>query len=406
MISQPARRQRRKTMTDRMVAALPKRRKRYPVPDPELGGHYIRVMPTGANVYVAVARDPYGKQVWAKIDTADKLSIEKAREKAREAIQRIKAGLPAVEPPKPKPDAFKSVAENWLKRHVIAKKLRTRAEIERVLAKYVYPLWGDRDFTGLRRADIASLLDHVQDHHGDRQADYVLAIVRQIANWYSTRHDDYLSPFTRGMRRAAPGKRERVLDDDELRAVWRACEEANDAFSRFVRLLLLTAQRRGALAHMRWADLDDNIWRIPSEAREKGNAGDLRLPPMALEITRAQPRLASNPYVFAGRSDGPINGFSKAKAALDKRSGVTDWALHDCRRTARSLLSRASVSSEHAERVMGHVIPGVEGVYDRHAYFEEKAVALAKLAALIERIVNPPEGDVVVPMRPRAAVQP
>ena len=103
----------------------------------------------------------------------------RARESARDSIKRIKAGLPAVEPPKPKPDAFKSVAENWLKRHVIAKRLRTRGEIERVLEKYVYPLWGNRDFTSLRRSDIAALLDHVEDHHGARQADYVLAIVRQ-----------------------------------------------------------------------------------------------------------------------------------------------------------------------------------------------------------------------------------
>ena len=402
MINQPARRQRRKVLTDRMVASLPKKRKRYPVPDPELRGHYVRVMPQGANVFVAVARDPYGKQVWAKIDTADKLSIEKAREKARDAIQRIKGGLPAVEAPKPKPEAFKSVAENWLKRHVVAKKLRTRDEIERVLAKYVFPHWGTRDFTSLRRSDIASLLDHVEDHHGPRQADYVLAVVRQIANWFASRNDDYLSPFVRGMRRAAPGKRDRVLDDSELRKVWKSAEDTG-TFGAIVRLLLLTAQRRDQVTSMRWADLDGDVWHMPVEERAKGVGGDLKLPPAALDIIYAQPRLASNPYVFAGRGTGPINGFSKDKARFDKSGGVEGWVLHDLRRTARSLMSRAGVSSEHAERVLGHVIPGVEGVYDRHAYFAEKAHALAKLAALIERIIHPLEGDVVVPLQPAAA---
>ena len=406
MISQPARRQRRKVLTDRMVASLPKKRKRYPVPDPELRGHYIRVMPQGANVFVAVARDRYGKQVWTTIGTADKLSIDKARDEARERINHIAAGLPPVEPPKPKPDAFQSVAENWLKRHVIAKKLRTRAEIERVLRVYVYPLWGGRDFTRLRRSDIASLLDHAEDHHGARQADYVLAVVRQISNWYSTRHDDYLSPFVRGMQRAAPNKRERVLDDDELRRVWTAAEGAG-AFGAIAKLLLLTAQRRDKVVTLRWADISpEGVWTIPQESdREKGHAGVLRLPPAALDIIQAQPRLASNPYVFAGRGTGPINGFSKDKARFDKAAGVQGWVLHDLRRTARSLMSRAGVSSEHAERVLGHVIPGVGGIYDRHEYFDEKAHALAKLAALIERIINPPEGDVVVPWRP-AAVQP
>jgi integrase len=64
------------------------------------------------------------------------------------------------------------------------------------------------------------------------------------------------------------------------------------------------------------------------------------------------------------------------------------WTIHDLRRTSRSLLSRAGVSSEHAERIMGHVIPGVEGTYDRHRYDDEKAAALAKLATLVDGIVN------------------
>ena len=58
-------------------------------------------------------------------------------------------------------------------------------------------------------------------------------------------------------------------------------------------------------------------------------------------------------------------------------------------------MSRAGVSSEHAERVMGHAIVGIEGVYDRHSYGDEKAAALEKLAALIDAIVHPRDGKVV-----------
>ena len=253
--------------------------------------------------------------------------------------------------------------------------------------------------------DIASLLDYVEDHHGARQADYVLAVVRQISNWYASRNDDYLSPFVRGMRRATPNKRERVLDDDELRKVWKSAEDAG-TFGAILRLLLLTAQRRDQVTSMRWADLDGDVWHMPVEERAKGVGGDLKLPPAALDIIQAQPRLASNPYVFAGRGTGPINGFSKDKARFDEAAGVQGWVLHDLRRTARSLMSRAGVSSEHAERIMGHVIPGVEGIYDRHAYFDEKAIALAKLAALIENIVHGEPGGNVLPMRAPAAVQP
>jgi integrase len=114
------------------------------------------------------------------------------------------------------------------------------------------------------------------------------------------------------------------------------------------------------------------------------------------------PRFVSNPYVFAGNV-GATNNFSRDKEKLDAASGVTSWTVHDLRRTARSLLSRAGVRPDIAERVLGHAVGGVERVYDRHHYDDEKADALRRLAALIERIVNPP-ADNVVPLH-EAAVQ-
>ena len=406
MTEPTVRRQRRRVLTDRMVAGLPRKRRRYVVTDPEQRGMYVRVPPAGPCVFAAVARSPYGKQVWATLGTADVLKIEDARAKAREAIRRIKEGKPAFEPPPVQPDAFQSVAENWFKRHVLAKGLRSRPQIERLLRKLVYPHWATRDFVGLRRSDVAALLDYVQDHHGARQADLVLAIVRSISNWYATRDDSYLSPFVRGMRRVDPkaARRNRILDDDELRAVWRAAEEA-DTYGAFVRLGLLTAQRRHTLVHMRFDAISpDGVWHIPQEPRAKGTGGDLKLPPLAMEIIRRQPELAGNPYVLAGRNGKPYAGFANAVPAFNKAANVHDWVVHDLRRTARSLMARAGVISEHAERVMGHAVGGtVEQTYDHHPYFAEKAAALAKLAALIERIVHPPAGDVVVPMLAPAA---
>ena len=91
----------------------------------------------------------------------------------------------------------------------------------------------------------------------------------------------------------------------------------------------------------------------------------------------------------------PISGFSKFKRALDKASGVKDWTLHDCRRTTRTLMSRAGVDKDHAERCLGHVIPGVRGVYDRHEYHSEKQQAYEALAALVDRIVTGTQAGVV-----------
>ncbi len=396
MTEQP--RRRRPTMTDKMVAALPKKRKRYVVADPEQRGLYVRIPPQGPNVYCAVARDPYAKQIWHTIGSADVLGIEDARASARTAIRRIKEGLPAVEPPPVKPDAFKAVAESWSKRHVAAKGLRSAGEIKRALEMYVYPHWADRDFVSIKRSDITNLLDHLEDHHGERQADAVLAIVRAIATWHAGRVDDYVSPVVRGMRRidTKARARTRVLDDDELRHVWKQAETAG-AFGAMIRLLLLTAQRREKVASMKWADIVDGVWTIATVEREKGNAGAILLPPQALSIIEAQPRLSGNPYVFAGRGDGRLD-ISRSKEPFDaKLPEMPHWVLHDLRRTARSLMSRAGVRPDIAERVLGHAITGVEGVYDRFQYAREKADALAKLAALIDGIVHLREN--VVPIR-------
>jgi integrase len=387
---------RRRGLSDRQVAALPKRVKRYIVPDPELRGHYVRVMPTGPNTFVAVARDGFGKQIWATLGSSDVLTIEEARERARIAIKRVKAGQSPFETPPTKPDSFEAVATNWFRRHVEAKGLRTRDEIERVLRVYVLPHWRGREFETLRRSDVARLLDHVEDNHGRRQADVVLSVVRAIGNWHASRNDDYTTPFVRGMSRTDPGagRRARVLADDELRALWKAT--ADGVFGALVRTLLLTSQRLGKVLTMKFDAIDaDGVWTISSAPREKGTAGSLKLPKLALDIINAQPKFASNPYVFAGRGGGHINDMAAAKAALDaKLPPMPPWVLHDLRRSARSLMSRVDVRPDIAERVLGHAIKGVEGIYDRFRYDAEKADALQRLANLVETVVNPPADNV------------
>jgi integrase len=101
--------------------------------------------------------------------------------------------------------------------------------------------------------------------------------------------------------------------------------------------------------------------------------------------------------VFTLRDRVPLSGFGKLKKGLDAASGVSGWTLRDLRRTARSLMSRAGVPSDHAERCLGHVIGGVRGVYDRHQYREEMLLAYEKLASLISQIVDPQPN--VVPIR-------
>jgi integrase len=385
-------------LTQARIEKLRPAEKRYQVPDPECPGLYVRITPAGSKTFTIVARDPAGRQVWREVKGAivgDPL--DDVRTKAREGIRRLKAGQDPFPPLPPRADTFGAVVENYLALHVEANGLRSRPEIERCLNKYVLPLWRAREFEDIRRSDVTRLLDGIVKDHGARQADYVLAIVRGIMNWQASRLDDYVSPIVRRMARTKPAerKRERILADDELRTLWPILGQSG-SFGALVKLLLLTGQRREKVAAMRWSDIAiDGVWTIASEEREKGNARVLALPDIAVDVIRSLPRIAGNEYVFAGRSGGCFNGFSKAKAALDGKAGIDPWVLHDLRRTARTLMSRAGVRPDVAERVLGHVIAGVEGVYDRHQYSTEKADALARLAALVSRILDPPAENVV-----------
>jgi integrase len=344
--------------------------------------------------FYAISRDPLGKQIWHAIGPSHIYSLEEARELARAAIKEIRAGKPAGDA-----RTFQAVSDEWFERHVVKKGLRSGNQTKGYLKLHILPAWGARDFESIRRNDVAKLMDHVEDNSGTAAADEVLKITGSIFRWYATRHEDYASPVIHGMHRYSykENARERILNDDELRAVWKQAE-SNGPFGAFVRLLLLTGQRKDKVSKIKWNDLTaDGTWIIATEPREKPNAGELVLPKVALDIIGAQPRLVGNPYVFPGRGSSAMRGFAKRKQSfLANLPPMENWTLHDMRRTARSLMSRAGVSNDHAERVLGHVISGVHGVYNRHEYREEKAHALRALAALIETIVNPPAQSNVV----------
>jgi integrase len=218
------------------------------------------------------------------------------------------------------------------------------------------------------------------------------------------------------MARTKPAerRRKRILTDDEIRALWVACDQTG-TFGALTKMLLLAAQRRSKVSTMKFDDVADDVWTIATEAREKGNAERLKLPPTALAIIEMQRQSRLNEYVFPasreghrkgpGQHFGSYSAFGQGKDDLDRLMAdaipdIPHWQLHDLRRTARSLMSRADVRPDIAERVLGHAIAGVEGTYDRHSYDEQRARALADLADLIARIIEPPASN-VVPIKSR-----
>jgi integrase len=368
---------RRQALTEKSVRRLPRKSQRYDLPDVGQLGLVLRVPPDprAPISYVAVARRPKGRQVWRVVGRSHFMTLDEARERAREVVRKIRLNLPLDEVA---PASVADVCEKWLELVARERGYRQVKERERLIRRHIMARLGSRPIVDIRRTDVNDLLDHVAKHSGVPSANNVLKNLSAIFSWWQSR-GDFRSPIVRGMARGSAIKRDRILSDDEIRALWPV---ANG----FVKFALLSAQRREKLFTMRWADVQGDVWQVATAPREKGTIGAVRLPPLAMTVLRDQPRIVGAP-VF-GRQH------SSALLKIRNDSGVHGFTVHDLRRTARSLLSRARVPTEISELVLGHSIRGIRQVYDRHSYFEEKSHALAHLAQLIENILSPPATNV------------
>jgi integrase len=389
-----------KGFTDIAIQNLKAGDTRREVPDPGCAGLYAIIQPSGKKSF-AVRYRHEGKP--KKLTLTGGLTLAAARKLAGDALLAVEQGRDPAEAKKDtqakaataKANTVQALCENYLKRE--AGKLRTGHERRLVLERLVYPEIGDTALADLKRSHIVALLDKIEDANGVKMADLVLAYIRKIFAWHSSRVDDFNSPIVRGMNRYDAKARQgtRVLTDDEIRKLWAATETA-EPFHALIRFLLLTGARRDEAREMPWTEIDGTDWHLPA-LRNKVKADLTRpLSKSAQGALNGLPVIDGGKYVFSNDGARPLS-LTAPTARLLAQIGVSDVRLHDLRRTARTLLSRAGVNSDVAERCLGHVIGGVRGIYDKHTFTKEMLAAYEALAGLIARIIDPV--DNVTPMR-------
>jgi integrase len=404
-----------KALTDVAIRNLKPRATRYEVPDSGARGLYLQVQPSGRRGFAVRYRYNGTPR---KLTLTPGLSLAAARKAAADAMYELEQGRdPATTRQERRAEAVAAkakaaaaanntlfaVCDEYFRRpeHQRLRSLKQRRD---TMARLVYAELGDRQIDGMKRSEIVRLLDKIEDERGAVQADIALSFLRSIMNWHARRSDEFRTPIVRGMARTKPSERARarVLDDGELRAVWTTADKLDGPFPAMVKFLLLTAARRSEAAALPWDEIAGADWILPAARNKTKQELTRPLSRAVQDLLAARPKSGGGPYVFSingGRY--PFSSFSKGKREFDAACGVRGWTIHDLRRTARSLMSRAGVPSDAAEKCLGHVLPGlIRQTYDRHQYREEMRIAYEKLATLIETIVNPP-ASVVTPLRRR-----
>jgi integrase len=325
-------------------------------------------------------------------------SLETARAAAKAVLDEIERGgnpksrraEEAQEEKRRKADTVEEIVAAFIERYAKPKNRGWQAT-EQILWANVVSRWSKRPIGSITKRDIIELLDATVDRGSPIMANRLLAYAARLFGWCVDRGIIDHSP-TSGVK--APGRetsRDRVLSDDELAAVWQAAEGIGWPFGPLVQLLALTAQRREEVAGMSWGeiDIDRALWTIPKERAKNGLAHEVPLSGPALAILATIPR--TGPLLFSTTGKTAVSGFSRAKARFDSRSGVSDWTVHDLRRTATTGMAQLGIPPHVADKVLNHKsgsIRGVAAVYNRHSYIDERRGALEVWANRVMGLVG------------------
>ena len=381
------------------------------VPDGDVRGLYLQIFPSGKASWAFRYRFG-GRTRKLTIGASPEIGLKDARDLARAAHLQIASGedpgaakqaartstkaLPAR-------DMVEKVAAQFLARHVKNLAPLTRIEVGRIVAKEILPTFRGRRLSEIKRTDVIEWLDAIVDRPAPIAANRALGWFKGLCNFAVERGVLDVSPIAGIKPPAAEVARDRVLSDDELKAVWQAADALEQPYAAFIQLLVLTGQRRNEIAEMCWrevGDLDARLWTLPAARAKNSIEHSIPLSEQAIEILKALPRIAGSDFVFTINGRNPVRGADAIKRRLDALmpSDIPAWVLHDIRRTVASGMARLGVNLPVIEKLLNHVsgsFAGIVGVYQRHSFADEKRAAMTAWARHVQAIVTGEAANVI-----------
>jgi integrase len=372
-----------------------------------------REITDGRGLFLVVQPKPSGAKSWCfryrrkadrrpcKFTLDGVLTLAEARAKAAEARRQVEQGAdPAAAKRKEKAaakqaaieregDTVEHLAQKFIELHAKRKNRSWRAT-KRMLDHDVLPRWRGRTVHDIRKRDINTMLDAIAV---DRPilANRVHAVVRKFFNWCVERDILSASPCVGVKAPSEQNARDRVLSDDEIVALWNVADDAEP----FLKLLLLTGQRRTEVADMAWSEIKEGerIWTIPGQRTKNKKEHDVPVSRQAWDIIASLPEI--DDHVLACVPNR--RGYDRIKKRIDARLQFAEpWNFHDVRRSVATGLQKLGVRLEVTEAILNHTSgsrSGIVGIYQRHDWKAEKAAALQAWGDRVEELVTGQSSD-------------
>jgi integrase len=379
--------------TELFVRRLKPKTAAYVVWDTHLRGLAIRVQPTGAKAW-KVIYSHHGRPRWLHLGSASAIGLADARLLARKAMLAVAEGKDPAAEKKAERGAgtFAELAAKYIEQHA-KKHNKSWRQGEALVSRHALPRWGKLQASTITRSDVKALMARIE---APVLANQVLAAVSAVFTW-AVREEILPANPCKLVARNATRSRERVLSDSEIPTFWAAFDDADLIVSTALKMILVTGQRPGEVAHMRREHIRDGWWEMPGKPvpslgwpgtkNAQGHRVWLSEQAHAL-LAKLADEGASTGFVFNGARVGPVRGLDAIMRAVCSKLGVERATPHDLRRTFSTTVTGLGFGRDALNRVTNHREGGIASVYDRHGYADENKRVMESVAAKIMALVE------------------